>query len=91
LYSVYTGNMTTLNVRVDEKIKTKAMEILSSRGLNLSTGINVFLRQVIEEKGLPFIPGDSVLLRKKYDMEVAIAKKGKTYKNTEGLLKAVLK
>ena len=56
--------MTTLNVRVDEKIKIKAMEILANRGLNLSTGINVFLRQVIEEKGLPFIPGDSTLLRR---------------------------
>lgn len=83
--------MTTLNVRIDEKIKTKAMKILSERGLNLSTGINVFLRQVIEEKGLPFIPGGSAILRKKYETEVLLAKKGKTYKNTQGLLKAVLK
>lgn len=83
--------MTTLNVRVDEKIKTKAMQILAERGLNLSTGINVFLRQVIEEKGLPFIPGDSALLRKKYDKEVALAKKGRTYKNVGSMLKVVLK
>lgn len=83
--------MTTLNVRVDENVKIKAMEILSQRGLNLSTGINVFLRQVIEEKGLPFIPGDSVLLRKKYDREVLLAKKGKTYKSTKSLFEAVLK
>ncbi len=83
--------MTTLNVRVDEKVKTEAMQILSARGLNLSTGINVFLRQVIEEKGLPFIPGDSVLLRKKYDREVVLAKKGKTYNNAKSLLEAVLK
>lgn len=78
--------MTTLNVRVDENVKTQAMEILSQRGLNLSTGINVFLRQVIEEKGLPFIPGDSALLRKKYDREVTLAKKGKTYKGVKSLL-----
>lgn len=83
--------MTTLNVRVDEKIKTQAMQILSARGLNLSTGINVFLRQVIEEKGLPFIPGDSTLLRKKYDKEVALAKKGRTYKSAKSLLVASLK
>lgn len=83
--------MTTLNVRVDEKIKTQAMRILSARGLNLSTGINVFLRQVIEEKGLPFIPGDSALLRKKYDREVILAKKGKTYKNARSMFKAILK
>ncbi|MDO8604714.1 MAG: type II toxin-antitoxin system RelB/DinJ family antitoxin [bacterium] len=83
--------MTTLNVRIDEKVKTRAMAILATRGLNLSTGINVFLRQVIEEKGLPFIPGDSSLLRKKYDREVMIAKKGKTYKTTKSLLSSVLK
>lgn len=87
MYSVYTNYMTTLNVRVDEKIKTKAMQILAERGLNLSTGINVFLRQVIEEKGLPFIPGDSALLRKKYDREVVLAKKGRTYKNAGSMLK----
>lgn len=91
MYSVYTYFMTTLNVRIDEKVKTQAMQILSARGLNLSTGINVFLRQVIEEKGLPFIPGDSALLRKKYDREVLLAKKGKTYKNAKGLLEAALK
>ncbi|MBI5798401.1 MAG: type II toxin-antitoxin system RelB/DinJ family antitoxin [Candidatus Yonathbacteria bacterium] len=67
--------MTTLNVRIDENVKEKAMQILAARGLNLSTGINVFLRQVIEEKGLPFIPGDSALLRGKYDREVLLAKK----------------
>ena len=83
--------MTTLNVRIDEKVKEKAMAILATRGLNLSTGINVFLRQVIEEKGLPFIPGDSSLLRKKYDIEVALAKKGKTYKSAQSLIKAALK
>ena len=83
--------MTTLNVRVDEKIKTRAMKILSDRGLNLSTGINAFLHKVIEEKGLPFIPGDSALLRKKYDNEVLLAKKGKTYKNAKSLLEATFK
>lgn len=83
--------MTTLNVRIDEKIKMRAMEIFAERGLNLSTGINVFLRQVIEEKGLPFIPGDSALLRKKYDREVMCAKKGKTYKSASSLIRAALK
>ncbi len=83
--------MTTLNARVDENVKAKAMAILAERGLNLSTGINVFLRQVIMENGLPFIPGDPALLRKKYDKEVLLAKKGKTYKSAKGLLDAALK
>lgn len=83
--------MTTLNIRIEKKVKIKAGKILSLRGLNLSSGVNVFLRQVIEEKGLPFIPGQSILLRKKYDREIALAKKGKTYKTAKSLLKAALK
>lgn len=91
MYDVYTYYMTTLNVRIDENVKIKAMKILSQRGLNLSTGINVFLRQVIAEKRLPFIPGGDMLLRRKYDREVVLAKKGKTYKDAESMFKAVLK
>lgn len=83
--------MTTLNIRIEKKVKIKAGKILSLCGLNLSSGVNVFLRQVIEEKGLPFIPGQSILLRKKYDREIVLAKKGKTYKTAKSLLKAALK
>ena len=48
-------SMTNLNVRVDSKIKQQAEELFNSLGLNMSTAINVFLRQSIEAEGLPFI------------------------------------
>lgn len=83
--------MTTINVRIDEKIKIQAGKILSARGLNLSSGVNVFLRQVIEEKGLPFTPGKSMLLREKYEKEIAQAKKGKTHKSAKSALNAALR
>lgn len=45
---------TNLNVRVDEDVKRDVEEILSEIGLNMSTAINVFLKKVIREQGIPF-------------------------------------
>ena len=45
---------TNLNVRVDENIKKNAEELLEDLGMNLSTAINVFLRQLIRANGFPF-------------------------------------
>ena len=44
---------TNLNVRVDENIKKNAEELLEDLGMNLSTAINVFLRQLIRANGFP--------------------------------------
>lgn len=46
----------TIQVRIDEDIKSQAVEILNDLGMDASTAINVFLRQVIAENGLPFQP-----------------------------------
>ncbi len=45
---------TNLNVRVDEDVKRDVEEILDEIGLNMSTAINVFLKRVVREKGIPF-------------------------------------
>ncbi|MBQ8132917.1 MAG: type II toxin-antitoxin system RelB/DinJ family antitoxin [Clostridia bacterium] len=45
---------TNLNVRVDETLKKNAEELLSDLGMNMSTAINVFLRQVVRVHGIPF-------------------------------------
>ena len=49
------GNLTSaINIQVDSKIKKEATNILNDLGLNMSTAINLFLRQVIKRNGLPF-------------------------------------
>jgi DNA-damage-inducible protein J len=48
------SNNLSITVRVDKDIKLEAQSILSSLGLDMSTAINIFLRQVIENDGLPF-------------------------------------
>lgn len=45
---------TTMNIRVDSEIKDNAKEIFSELGLDLTTAVNIFLRQSIREHGIPF-------------------------------------
>lgn len=46
--------MTTINIRVDENLKKQASELFSDLGLDMSTAINIFLRQSVMRDGIPF-------------------------------------
>jgi DNA-damage-inducible protein J len=46
---------TNINIRADSEIKRKAQVIFSSLGLDMSTAINLFLRQTVRQNDLPFI------------------------------------
>ena len=41
-------------VRIDETTKKQAVELLEGLGLNLSDAINMFLKQVVLQDGIPF-------------------------------------
>lgn len=43
-----------INVQVDAKDKEQATNILKDLGLNMSTAINMFVKQIIKHDGLPF-------------------------------------
>lgn len=45
---------TTLNIRTDKEVKAQAEKIFDALGLNMSTAVNIFLRQAIRENGIPF-------------------------------------
>ena len=45
---------TNLNVRTDSKVKEAAERIFEELGLNMTTAVNIFLRQTIRENGIPF-------------------------------------
>lgn len=45
---------TNLNIRTDKDIKLAAEKIFDELGLTMTTAINIFLRQVIRENGIPF-------------------------------------
>ena len=48
------NNSTNLNIRIDKNIKETSEKIFEDLGLNMTTAINMFLRQVIRVNGIPF-------------------------------------
>ena len=45
---------TTLNVRIDEKLKNDFEEFCNAVGMNISVAINMFAKAVVREQRLPF-------------------------------------
>ena len=45
---------TTANISIDSDVKAKAQELFADFGMDLSTAINIFLRQAIRENAIPF-------------------------------------
>ena len=46
--------ISAINVQVNTKDKEEATNILKDLGLNMSTAINMFIKQIIKNDGLPF-------------------------------------
>ena len=46
--------MASINIRVDDNVKAQAQELFASLGMDLSSAVNVFLRQSIAFGGIPF-------------------------------------
>ena len=46
--------MVNTSIKIDEETKKEAQKLFKDLGLNLSTVINIFLKQAIREKGIPF-------------------------------------
>ena len=44
----------TITVRVEEKVKKAANDVFKEVGMDMSTAINVYLKQVIRSNGIPF-------------------------------------
>ncbi len=44
----------TINVLVPIEVKEEATKIFNNLGLNMSTAMNIFLKKVIQERGIPF-------------------------------------
>ena len=45
-----------INVRIDTNVKTLANQILDRMGIDQTTAIDMFFRQIIAENRLPFQP-----------------------------------
>lgn len=82
-----------INVNVNTEIKKESTDILNDLGINMSTAVNMFLSQVIRNKGIPFdliSPKPSRKLRKalkEADDIISGKKKVKAYHNIDELFK----
>lgn len=78
--------MGTISVRVDDKLKDESMKIFEELGLDMSTGIKMYLNQVVKKKGIPF----EVTLEKS-DLELALediaSGRVESFNNLDELLK----
>ncbi len=79
---------TTINVRIESKIKKEANKALSKIGMDMSTAVKIFLYQVVAEQGIPFTPRkNSAAIRARWDAEVKEALKGPRYKTAKEALR----
>ncbi len=67
---------TSITIRTDKETRRKAKKVFADLGLTTSAGINMFLRQVVTHKGLPFTPTiDKKKIAAEWDKEVEEALK----------------
>ena len=86
--------MSATTINIDEETKKEAQELFKDLGMNLTTAINIFLKQAIRERGLPFYVGQA-----KYKDEVYQAMKdaeqgknlSKCYNDVEEMFEDILR
>ena len=84
---------TTIQIRIEEGLKEKASKAFKEMGLDLSSGIKLFLTEVATSETIPFFPSTSKgkkLLH--YDKkEIAELKKsGKRYTSSKEMIDDIL-
>lgn len=55
---------TTINIRTDSEVKSQAQDVLSKLGLDLTTAVNLFLRQIICDQSVAFAVSVAPLSKK---------------------------
>jgi len=90
----------TLQVRIDKKTKKAAGRIFESLGMDLSSGIKVYLTQVLRTKSIPFplltengfTPEQEKKINAESERTMALYRAGKikAYKSWEEAKKAML-
>ena len=48
------GTSTNVCIRIDTELKAQAEAMFSEMGMNLTTAFNIFLRQAVRERRIPF-------------------------------------
>ena len=63
-----TGTTTSMSIRMDRAVKEQSQQLFKALGMDMTTAINIFLRQALIKKGLPFEVtaegADSILMQR---------------------------
>ncbi|MCD8017537.1 MAG: type II toxin-antitoxin system RelB/DinJ family antitoxin [Oscillospiraceae bacterium] len=86
--------MSSINVRTDEEVKTRCEGLFESLGMNMTTAINIFLRQALRVNGLPFevkadVPNETTLAAFREGEAILADKNAKGYTNIDDLKAAL--
>jgi DNA-damage-inducible protein J len=46
--------VSNINIQVDNDVKNEAQNVFSSLGLDMTTAVNIFLRQTVHLRSIPF-------------------------------------
>lgn len=89
-------NNEQIQIRIDSKTKNEAKKVLESLGMDMSSAVKIFFRQVINSKNFPCELRDEngFTLRKAEILRESIAdakNSKKTFKNGRALIKDALK
>lgn len=49
------ASTTNISIRMDSELKAAAEALYEELGMNISTAFNIFVRQSLRERGIPFI------------------------------------
>lgn len=84
----------TISVRTDSAVKGEAEELFAELGLNISTAVNMFLRQSIRERRIPFevttnVPTAETVASIEEGRRLLADDRAETFESVEALRKAV--
>lgn len=60
--------LANINIKTDAELKKQAEDLFSDLGMNMTTALNIFLRQAVRENRIPF-----EIMRDLYSLESAIS------------------
>ena len=81
------GDTTSMNLRIDKNLKKAAETLFDSLGINMTTAINIFLRQSVRDQGIPF----QISVRDDYNTAPAYKDNARKYQTYEEYVAASLK
>lgn len=85
-----TSSSVNVTVRMDPKVKAQADELYASLGMDMSTAVNMFVRQCLRERQLPFqhslnVPNQETIRAMKESDEMIRTGNFKSYSLDEAL------